>query len=74
MKDRIYIVMESGVIKQTQFGSWMGKPSHIYNSPEVTIHVFGTFKQARKTRQQLDYAVCLIAQDNGYHSGLLKHE
>lgn len=74
MKDRIYIMMDVSAIKQVEFNDTSGKPSHVYNSPEVTIHVFGTFKQARKTRAQLDYAVCLIAQDNGYRAGMLKHE
>lgn len=73
MKARFYMVMEVDGIKECAYNPHE-RVTHRYSCDECSVHVYGTFKNSRKQRHHLDYAVMLLVQEKGGRVGRLYHE
>lgn len=73
MKQRFYMVMEKGEVKECEYRHG-ARVSHRYSCDECDVHIYGSFKNSRIRRDQLDYRVMLFVQEKGGRVGKLYHE
>ena len=74
MKERYYANMVNGKLVEVAYVKRLGrKPSHVYTAPDYEIHVYGTYKHSRMTRDRLDYAVLMLAVLKGHSVKELCH-
>lgn len=75
MRDRMYLLLTPGIIIEAKYKDVQSKkPSMIYQSPDVTVLVYGTLKRSRLRRDQVDYHVMLFLQSKGLKVGQMYRE
>lgn len=73
MKHRVYARMTMDGVKQVDYDR-NERVRYIFKSPEVEVHVYGTFKHSGLDYARMQYGVMLLVQENGGKVGQLYRE